>query len=249
MFPLRDENPTIRTPWATYIIIGINICVWLLVEGAGSLPQLAKALCLYSLIPGDLLGTAPIGTVIPITQNLNCVIDQQNTLSTLITHAFLHGGWFHIIANLWFLWVFGDNVEDSMGSGRFVAFYLLCVLAAAAAQIISNPSTVSPMVGASGAIGGVMGAYARLYPKVRVHTLIFIGVFFTTAEIPALIMLGYWFVLQIISGIPAIGGVSGVAFWAHAGGFAAGLFLAEIMHREDYLNQHKRIYPEVNNPE
>jgi membrane associated rhomboid family serine protease len=211
--------------------------------------MLAKSLCLYGLIPGDLLGTAPIGTTIPITQNLTCILDHQGSIFTLITHAFLHGGWFHILANLWFLWVFGDNVEDAMGSSRFVVFYFLCVIAAAIAQIISNPVSVSPMVGASGAIGGVMGAYAWLYPRAKVHTLIFLGIFFTTVDIPALYMLGFWFIIQVVSGIPAVGGVSGVAFWAHVGGFLAGLFLAELMHKKSYLDQHNRVFPDVNNPD
>ena len=127
-----------------------------------------------------------------------------------------------------------------MGSIRFIAFYLLCVIAAASAQILADPATISPMVGASGAIGGVMGAYARLYPRAYVHTLIPIGFFITTAAIPAAYMLGYWFFIQLISTLPALGGVSGVAFWAHVGGFAAGLLLIGPMHRPDYLEQHER---------
>jgi len=172
---------------------------------------------------------------------LGCVLDGKGDIFTLISHAFLHGSWFHIIANLWFLWIFGDNVEDSMGSVRFIAFYLLCVVAAASAQILADPATISPMVGASGAIGGVMGAYARLYPRAYVHTLIPIGFFITTAAIPAAYMLGYWFFIQLISTLPALGGVSGVAFWAHAGGFVAGLVLIGPMHRPDYLEQHERL--------
>ncbi|MDZ7735105.1 MAG: rhomboid family intramembrane serine protease [Gammaproteobacteria bacterium] len=156
----------------------------------------------------------------------------------------MHGGWFHIIANMWFLWVFGDNVEDAMGPFRFMVFYLLCGLAAATAQIAANPASEIPMVGASGAIGGVMGAYARLYPMVHVHTLIFLGFYITTIAIPAWVMLGYWFLLQLLGGLPALGATGGgVAFWAHIGGFVAGLILIGPMHRPDYLAEHRRRAP------
>ena len=138
---------------------------------------------------------------------------------------FMHGGWFHIIGNLWFLWVFGDNVEDAMGRIRFVFFYLLCGLAAAALQILANPTSPFPMVGASGAISGVMGAYAILYPQARVHVVIFLGFFFQRIVVPAYLMLGYWVLLQLVGAAPAISGASGIAFWAHIGGFIAGVLL------------------------
>jgi membrane associated rhomboid family serine protease len=138
----------------------------------------------------------------------------------------MHGGWMHLIGNLWFLWIFGDNVEDSMGHVRFVVFYLLCGLAAAAAQVVANPASAVPMVGASGAIGGVMGAYVLLYPRVGVHLLLILGFYVTTIAVPAYFMLGYWFLLQIVSGVSTIGATGGgVAFWAHAGGFIAGALL------------------------
>ena len=143
-----------------------------------------------------------------------------------VTSMFMHGGWFHLIGNLWFLSVFGDNVEDSMGHVRFTVFYLTCGLAAVAAQFASDPSSAIPLVGASGAIGGVMGAYAVLYPRAPVHMLVFLGFFITTIEIPAILMLGYWLLLQLIGAIPALqGAAGGVAFWAHVGGFVAGLVL------------------------
>jgi membrane associated rhomboid family serine protease len=139
---------------------------------------------------------------------------------------FLHGGWLHLIGNMWFLWVFGNNIEDSMGHSRFLAFYLLTGLAAASAQMVVNPASPIPMVGASGAVSGVMGAYVVLYPRVRVHMLIFLGFFITTIGVRAWLMLGYWFLLQIVGGIPAIASEGGgVAFWAHAGGFVAGASL------------------------
>jgi membrane associated rhomboid family serine protease len=152
---------------------------------------------------------------------------------------FLHGGWFHLIGNMWFLWVFGNNVEDSMGHIRFVVFYLLCGLAAAALQVATSPSSAIPMLGASGAIGGVMGAYIVLYPKVRVHMLIFLGFFVTTIAVPAYLMLGYWFLIQLLGGIPSLareGG--GVAFWAHVGGFVAGAAIIKLFRNPKLIAQH-----------
>jgi len=233
MFPIRDENPTIRNPVATLVIIGLNIAAWVFVQGMGNALPLAQSLCLYGLIPGELLGTAPVGTVIPLGGNLGCALE-EGSFATLLTHMFLHGGWFHLITNMWFLWIFGDNVEDAMGPARFIAFYLMCGLAAAFTQIMTDPGALIPMVGASGAIGGVLGAYARLYPHARVVTLVFLGFYVTTVSLPAIAMLGYWFFLQLAGAMPALQGVGGVAFWAHIGGFLAGLILVGPMHRRDY---------------
>lgn len=245
MIPIRDENPTLRTPVVTIVIIGLNVMAWLLIERGGSELPLVHSLCAYGLIPGELLNLVPNGTKIGITENYGCILGDGGSITTLLTHAFLHGSWFHLIANMWFLWIFGDNVEDAMGRERFVAFYLLCALAAAGAQILTDPATTTPMVGASGAIGGVMGGYARLYPKAYIHTIIPIGFYVTSAAIPAAFMLGYWFFIQLLSGIPALGGgVGGVAFWAHVGGFIAGLILVGPMHRSDYLAQHNALTPE-----
>lgn len=236
MFPLRDDNPTLRTPYVMFAIIGLNIACWALIQGFGSALPLARSLCELGLIPGDLLDLVPPGTEIPLGQNLACQLEGDGAWFTLVTHMFLHGGWFHIIGNLWFLWVFGDNVEDSMGPMRFTVFYLLCGLAAAGAQILADPSTTAPMVGASGAIGGVMGGYARLYPHARVQTLLFLGFYVTTLAIPAIGMLGYWFFIQVAGGIPALQSAGGgVAFWAHIGGFLAGLILVGPLHRPEYL--------------
>ena len=239
MFPLRDENPTFRRPIATLVLILLNIGAWVFIQGMGSALPLARSLCAYGLIPGELFGLAPLNTAIPLGEGLSCVLDGSSSHLTLLTHMFLHGGWFHIIGNLWFLWVFGDNVEDAMGWFRFVVFYVICGLAAAAAQIASDPAAAIPMVGASGAIGGVMGAYARLYPKAHVIVLIFLGFFMTTVSVPALAMLGYWFFLQVAGGLPSLQGAGGgVAFWAHVGGFLAGFVLVKLMYRPMYLNQH-----------
>lgn len=234
MLPLRDLNPAIHTPIATWGVIGLNVLAWVFLQGLGRDVPMAESLCQYGLIPADLFGTAPLDAVIPVTENLACSLADSHPLPTLLSHMFMHGGWFHIITNMWFLHIFGDNVEDAMGPLRFVVFYLLCGLAAAFTQLMADSTALIPMVGASGAIGGVLGAYARLYPHVRVVTLVPIGFYFTQLELPAIAMLGYWFFLQVAGGIPALSGTGGgVAFWAHIGGFLAGLALVGPMRRRD----------------
>ncbi len=237
MFPIRDENPTLRPPIATYILIGMNAVVWAVVQGFGSSGPLAESFCLYALIPGDLLNTAPAGAQFPVGAGLICQITGDSNVSSLFSSMFMHGGWLHILGNMLFLWVFGDNVEDVMGPGRFFVFYLLCGLAAAGAQIATDPDSLVPMVGASGAIGGVMGAYAILFPRARVHLLIILFVYVTTVSVPAILMLGYWFVLQLLSGVFSLGqSGGGVAFWAHIGGFVAGLALIRPFTRQDLIS-------------
>jgi membrane associated rhomboid family serine protease len=141
---------------------------------------------------------------------------------------------------MWFLWIFGNNVEDSMGRIRFIAFYLLCGLTAAFGQILANPDSAIPMVGASGAISGVMGAYLVLYPKVRVYAIVPLGFFLTSMALPAWVMLGYWFLIQFVSGLVSMGGeMGGVAFWAHIGGFVAGVALVKFFARSDYVSAHR----------
>jgi membrane associated rhomboid family serine protease len=152
---------------------------------------------------------------------------------------FLHGSWFHLLGNMWFLWIFGNNVEDSMGHARFAVFYLLCGLAAAALQVVSQPDSGIPMVGASGAIGGVMGAYIVLYPRVHVHMLVIFGIFVRTIAVPASFMLGYWFLLQLLGGAVSLGREGGgVAFWAHVGGFAAGAALIFLFRDPSLVARH-----------
>jgi membrane associated rhomboid family serine protease len=160
---------------------------------------------------------------------------------TLFTSMFLHGGWLHLLGNMWFLWIFGNNVEDSMGRGRFVTFYLASGLLAAAAQMAAQPSSAIPMVGASGAISGVMGAYLVLYPKVRVHMLVFLGFFVTTFAVPAYFMLVYWMLLQVL-GSAATAGVEGggVAYMAHLGGFVAGVVLIKLFAKGELVEAHRR---------
>jgi len=238
VIPYRDENPTDLTPAVTVGIIIVNAVVWLLVQGGGVSPeQLVRSVCELGLIPGEVLRSVPPGTAVPLGPGMRCVITAQPDWWTVVTSMFLHSGWLHIIGNMWFLWVFGNNIEDSMGHGRFVVFYLLCGVAAAATQMVSDPASPVPMVGASGAISGVMGAYILLYPRVRVHTIVWLGFFVTTVALPAYVMLGYWFVLQLVLG--AAGTLShaqgGVAVWAHVGGFVAGMALIRLFVNPDYL--------------
>ncbi|HKQ67401.1 MAG TPA: rhomboid family intramembrane serine protease, partial [Methylomirabilota bacterium] len=197
MFPYRDENLTQRTPIVNYLLIALNVIVWLFVEGAGSPLALARAVCDLGLIPGELTGALPAGTRFPMGDGIVCLTDPGRQISHVFTSMFLHGSWMHLIGNMWFLWVFGDNIEDSMGRVRYAIFYLVCGVAAAMAQVLLNPSSVIPMVGASGAISGVMGAYLVLYPRVRVYALLILGFFFTSIALPAWTMLVYWAAIQL----------------------------------------------------
>jgi membrane associated rhomboid family serine protease len=170
-----------------------------------------------------------------------CVLSGSAAWYTPLTSMFMHGGWLHLLGNMWFLWLFGNNVEDSMGRMRYVFFYLLCGLTAAATQTFLNPSSPIPMVGASGAISGVMGAYVLLYPRVRVHLLLVLVIFVTTIALPAWAMLGYWFLLQLLGGAAAASQEGGVAFWAHVGGFAAGAALIPLFKDRMLVAQHRRL--------
>ncbi|MCB1747421.1 MAG: rhomboid family intramembrane serine protease [Gammaproteobacteria bacterium] len=239
MIPIRDDNPHFLTPYVTYGIIALNVLTWLLVQGAGTSPALPRSVCTLGLVPGELLGLLPAGLQVPIGPRVACVITPEANWFSLVSHMFLHGSWMHILGNMWFLWIFGNNVEDSMGHVRFAVFYLLCGFAAAALQIATGPASGAPMVGASGAIGGVMGAYVVLYPWVNVHMLLWFGFYVTTIAIPALWMLGYWFLVQMLSGLGSLGGAGGgVAFWAHVGGFVAGALLVLVMRDPRLLARH-----------
>ena len=239
MFPIRDENPHFLTPVVTYAILALNVAAWVFVQGLGSQMPLVSSVCDLGLVPGELLGRVAAGASVPLGENVACVVDPQPSWITVLSHMFLHGGWMHLIGNMWFLWIFGNNVEDSMGHARFAVFYLLCGLAAAALQVASKPDSIVPMVGASGAIGGVMGAYVVLYPRVRVHMLVILGFYITTIAVPAIFMLGYWFLVQLVGGALAVGDEGGgVAFWAHVGGFAAGALLIFVFRRSDLVARH-----------
>jgi len=235
MFPLRDENPTIHKSIITYLIIIINIVVWFFVQGFGFDPFLYRSVFHYGLIPGELLHKIEPGTQIEIARGITAVFDGKPNWYSVFTSMFMHGGWFHILGNMWFLAVFGDNVEDAMGWFKFILFYFLCGIFAATAQIISNPSSMVPMVGASGAISGVMGAYAVLYPRVPVHMLVFFGFFFTRIVIPAFLVLGYWFLIQILSSFFSTD-TGGVAVWAHIGGFLSGILLVKLFSNSEKVD-------------
>ena len=240
MFPYKDENPQFRPPVVTIVLIGVNVLAWLLVQGMGSDPALAASVCKFGLIPADFLERIRGEVSIPMTRELSCVISAGREWYTPLTSMFMHGSWFHLIGNMWFFWVFGNNVEDSMGHARYFLFYLLCGLAAAGAQTVTDPDSIIPMVGASGAIGGVMGAYIVLYPRVRVHMLVFLGFYITTIVVPAFVMLGYWFIIQLLSGLPSLGDKGGgVAFWAHVGGFAAGALLVLVFRDRELVERHR----------
>jgi membrane associated rhomboid family serine protease len=231
MFPLRDENPTELRPYVTLLLIAANVAVWLLVQGAGGGRAFLDSLCAYGSIPGELTRTLPAGTRVNLG-DYTCSIGGLSW-QTLLTSMFMHGSWMHLIGNMWFLWVFGNNIEDSMGHTRFVLFYLITGVLAAAAHVVTDASSPIPTVGASGAISGVMGAYLLLYPKVRVHTLFFFVIFFRVVPLRAWVLLAYWFVIQLAMGAGSLGGGGGgVAFWAHIGGFVAGVLLIRPFERD-----------------
>jgi membrane associated rhomboid family serine protease len=240
VFPYHDENETQRTPIVTSVLIAACVLVWLLVQRGGADLALAASVCNYGLIPGELTLSLPPGSGFAMGEGLACLMDPGRAPEHLVTSMFLHGSWMHLLGNMWFLWLFGNNIEDSMTRPRYLSFYLLCGLAAAIAQVVANPMSEVPMVGASGAISGVMGAYLVLFPRVRVFTLIPLGFFMHSMALPAWAMLIYWMVLQLLGGIGSVfserGG--GVAFWAHVGGFVAGVVLVKIFERRDRVLAH-----------
>ena len=202
MLPLRDIIPSRTTPYVTVTLIVLNALAWFY-EVSMPRGQLTEFLQAYGVVPA---------AFIP---------------STLLTSMFLHGGWSHVIGNMWYLWIFGDNVEDRLGHGRFVVFYLLCGIVAAFGQILMNPDSTLPTIGASGAIAGVMGAYLVLYPHSRVLTLIPLIIYWEIIELPAIFLLGFWFLMQLFSAgaiaVTASTGGGGVAFMAHVAGFLTGV--------------------------
>jgi membrane associated rhomboid family serine protease len=203
MIPLRDVIPSRTTPYITVTIIVLNAIAWLFELG----------------LPRD---------VLPAFLQVYGVVPAYFSAPTLVTSMFLHGSWMHVIGNMWYLWIFGDNVEDRVGHGRFIVFYLLCGAAAAFGQILIDPTSTLPTIGASGAIAGVMGAYFVLYPQSRVLTLIPLIIFWEIVELPAIFLLGFWFLMQLFSAgaiaVTASTGGGGVAFAAHVAGFLCGVF-------------------------
>jgi membrane associated rhomboid family serine protease len=220
MIPLRDVNPSRTVPVVTYLLIGLNAAAFLFELSLGEdLPRLVGELGVVPARVGAALGSPG---------------SDPGAFTAFITSMFLHGGWLHLIGNMVFLHVFGDNIEDRFGHGRFVLFYLVAGAAAAAAQVLAEPSSEVPMVGASGAIAGVLGAYVILYPRARVLTLVPIFVFFQLIELPAVVFLGLWFLMQVGSGLLSLGvgaDAGGVAWWAHVGGFVAGALMLPAMKR------------------
>ena len=241
MIPYRDENETQRTAFVTLAIIALCAYAWIFVQGAGAVIPLAESVCDLGLIPGLLTGAAAPGAQVPMGEGLVCVPEGGSQVVNVFTSMFMHGSWMHLIGNMWFLWLFGNNIEDSMTRPRFIAFYLLCGVAAALLQVMFQPDSVVPMVGASGAISGVMGAYLVLYPRVRVFTLVPLGFILTNLALPAWFMLVYWAFLQLAGGLTDIGAeqTGGVAFWAHLGGFLAGVVLVRLFAHPEHVREHQ----------
>ncbi|MDR0786958.1 MAG: rhomboid family intramembrane serine protease [Gemmatimonadota bacterium] len=218
MIPLRDENPSEITPYVTVFFVLVNVASWIFIQGAGD--------------PSAVIASVDFFGFVPCAVTARC---EANGLGVpaVLTSMFMHGDWGHLLGNMLFLWVFGNNIEDSMGHIRFFVFYLLCGFAATAAHILAMPGSVIPTVGASGAISGVMGAYIFLYPRVRVVT--WLPPIFTIRP-PAYLLLGYWFVLQLAAGAftfaPGAEDQGGVAVWAHVGGFVAGLALIPLFRKK-----------------
>lgn len=216
MIPLRDSIPGRRTPVTMLTLLGTNLLVFLYTVGLGSPWEIQAFFETYGLVPARILGPDP-------------------PYYTLFTSMFLHGGWLHLVGNMLYLWIFGNNVEDATGHLGFLVFYVLCGLAAAFAQILIQPASQVPMVGASGAIAGVLGGYLVLYPRARILALVPLGFFLHLTEVPAVLFLPMWFLLQLVYGIASLGVRSefggGVAFWAHIGGFVAGLVCIRMFAR------------------
>jgi len=218
MIPLRDENPASRPPVVTRAFIIANVLVFLVELSLGdALPNVLRD---WGVVPGRLVASFAGDTSLPVE------------LATVFTSMFLHGGWLHLIGNMWYLWIFGDNVEDRMGAPGYIAFYLGGGAVAALFHSMLMPGSPVPTVGASGAIAAVLGAYAQAFPRARVLTLVPIFVFFQVIAIPALVLLGVWFLIQFISGTLSLGSSSGgVAWWAHIAGFVYGFVVMGILSR------------------
>lgn len=220
MIPLSDSNKTTRAPIVNRVLLLLNLVAWLYTFSlSGNAERLDAFYRAYAFDWGTFTGALGAGTAGP------------DALLPLLTHMFLHGSWLHVIGNLLYLWIFGDNVEDRLGSARYLAFYLVCGIAAAVGQGLIAPA---PMVGASGAVAGVLGAYLFLYPASRVRTLIFLGFFITIVQLPALIVIGLWIVLQVLSGLAELrisnsGAPANIAFFAHIAGFVAGIVLLAVI--------------------
>jgi len=216
MIPIRDENPTHSVPIITYVLIVINIVVFIFQTMLGSYNE--QFIYQFALIPSDVSGFTSL-----------------ESLSNIFTSMFMHAGLAHIGGNMLYLWIFGDNVEDRLGSMKYLIFYIVGGVVASIAHIFTNPVSNIPTVGASGAIAAVLGAYLVLYPRQKVLTLIPLGFYMRMTMVPAFIVLGLWFILQLFSGVISLGGpdVGGVAFWAHIGGFVSGVLLGWLLKKPE----------------
>ncbi|MFY9610333.1 MAG: rhomboid family intramembrane serine protease [Blastocatellia bacterium] len=244
LFPIGDDNQgRLRTPVVVYTIIAINFAVFLFLQQAGMTPQGEDFTYGYSVIPLEIMTGEDLTEPIVVPGMPPRVDPRTGRLErpqipeapgpspiylTLLTSMFMHGGWLHILGNMLYLWIFGDNIEDNFGHGKFLLFYLLCGLVAAFAQILTDPNSVIPSLGASGAIAGVLGSYLVMFPRNRVRNLVFLGFLMTTIELPAVIVLGFWIVIQFVNQYTSsFENVQsgGVAYMAHIGGFVSGLVL------------------------
>jgi membrane associated rhomboid family serine protease len=223
VIPLKDETPAARRPFVTLSLIGACVAVYLGQIAVGAAAG-QRAIVALGAIPAVLLTDA----------RLPSDLEWVPRYATLLTAMFLHGGWLHLLGNMLYLWIYGDNVEDGMGHARFLAFYLACGVAAVAAQALSDPHSAYPIIGASGAISGVLGAYLMLFPRAKVLTLVLLPFFFTTLRLPAMLLLLLWFAAQLVGDLaaPSSGGAS-VALRAHIGGFLAGMLLVPAFKRAD----------------
>ncbi|RPI30588.1 MAG: rhomboid family intramembrane serine protease [Actinomycetota bacterium] len=221
MIPLHDDNPTRRFPLVTLVLIALNLAVFVFQLTLPRSGLTAEGFFLRAgLVPYEIVNRVdvPPDGLVPVW-------------ATVFTSMFIHGGWLHIIFNMLYLWIFGNNVEDRMGRARFVAFYLLCGVAAAAAQVVVRPDALVPMIGASGAVSGVLGAYILLFPRAQVLTVITLVIFFPIVMVPAWVLLLAWFALNLLQAATTVGAETGVAYFAHVGGFAAGLVLVWLFAR------------------
>jgi len=217
MIPIRDTIRSRTTPFVNYLLIAVCCAVFLYQLSLGTRAE--GFIGRWAVVPANVTGALHVHDFVP------------GALLPLFTSLFLHGGWVHLIGNMLYLYVFGDNVEDRLGHAGYLAFYLLCGLGSALAQVFMGPESHVPMIGASGAIAGVLGAYFILFPRARVLTVIPLFVFFPTVELSAFFLLGFWFVMQFLQGALALqgsGGEGGVAWWAHAGGFVIGALLLPV---------------------
>jgi membrane associated rhomboid family serine protease len=237
VFPIKDNIPTDHFPVVTVALIVVNVVVFLFWQDPSGFSQVNDSKVVeYGAIPTEI--TDPGTHCVLAGGQVVCgdfPSSQPPAIVTVFTSMFMHGGYLHIIGNMLFLWIFGNNVEDSMGPLRFIAFYLLGGVAALAGQVLTQPGSEVPTIGASGAIAAVLGGYILLYPRARVLTVVFVIFFFTIVELPALVMLGLWFLQQLYFGYADLtnptGGASGVAYWAHIGGFAFGLVFIKSLAR------------------